>query len=72
MPGEPRIVVSVAADGTVSAHTEGLTGAACLDYIAVLEDLLQAQTVHSAYTAEYQKATTEAVTQQEVRDVDHA
>ncbi|GAA4251236.1 DUF2997 domain-containing protein [Dactylosporangium darangshiense] len=48
-----RIVVTVAADGTVNAETLGITGSKCLDYVALLEDLLAAQTVHSQYTADY-------------------
>jgi hypothetical protein len=44
-----RIVVTVAADGTVAAETLGMTGPECLDYITLLEDLLAAQTVHSEY-----------------------
>jgi hypothetical protein len=66
---EPRIVVTVAGDGTVSAETVGVTGAACLDYIAVLEELLDARTVHSAYTAEFEQHATD---RQESRDVDNA
>jgi Protein of unknown function (DUF2997) len=72
MADEPRIVVTVSGDGTVSAETVGLTGAACLDYIAVLEDLLDARTVHSAYTAEYEQAAVDATDRQELRDVDPA
>ena len=49
----PRIIVTVSSDGQVSAVTEGLLGEACLDYIAVLEDLLAARTVDSTYTADY-------------------
>ena len=43
MTPPPRIVVTVSADGQISAETEGLLGDACLDYIAVLEDLLAAR-----------------------------
>ncbi len=53
MTPPPRIVVTVSADGQISAETEGLLGDACLDYIAVLEDLLAARTVDSTYTADY-------------------
>lgn len=72
MPDEPRIVVTVAGDGTVSAETVGVTGPACLDYIEVLEDLLDARTVHSAYTAEYEQAAVDVTDRQELRNVDHA
>ncbi|MEV4619390.1 DUF2997 domain-containing protein [Asanoa sp. NPDC049573] len=57
MTTRPRITVVVAADGTVTAETGGVTGPGCLDYIAVLEDLLDATTVSSAYTADFGRAT---------------
>jgi hypothetical protein len=72
MADKPHIVVTVSGDGTVSAETMGLTGAACLDYIAVLEDLLDARTVHSAYTAEYEQTAVDATDRRELRDVDLA
>ncbi|MDG4785621.1 DUF2997 domain-containing protein [Micromonospora sp. WMMD1102] len=72
MQAEPWIVVTVATDGTVSAETVGLTGAACLDYIGILEDLLEARTVRSAYTAEYDQPNVHVADQQELRGVDHA
>ncbi|GAA3288633.1 DUF2997 domain-containing protein [Dactylosporangium vinaceum] len=61
-----RIVVTVAEDGTVAAETLGVTGSKCLDYVALLEDLLAAQTVHSEYTREFQGL--QAVTRQEQHD----
>jgi hypothetical protein len=63
-----RIVITVAADGTVSAETLGITGPKCLDSIALLEDLLAAQTVHSEYTADYTAATTPVTVRQEQHD----
>ena len=65
-----RIVVTVAPDGTVSAETRGIVGAECLDYIAVLEELLDGRMVESAYTADHDRATTYASERQELRDVD--
>ena len=50
--------VTVGPDGVVSAETRNVTGAACLDYVAVLEDLLQASAVDSNYTADYSRTTT--------------
>lgn len=72
MADEAHIVVTVANDGTVEAETVGLTGPDCLDYIAVLEDLLDARTVHSAYTAEYEQAAASVTDRPELRDVDRA
>lgn len=50
-----QIVLTVAADGTVRAETKGVLGPSCLDQIAVLEDLLDATTVTSEFTADYQR-----------------
>ncbi|MDT5028783.1 MAG: hypothetical protein QOE61_5209, partial [Micromonosporaceae bacterium] len=66
------IVVTVSAAGVVTAKTEELFGERCLDYIDVLEDLLEARTVESAYTADYSRGRTETGTNQEEHDVDHA
>lgn len=48
-----RITIRVHADGQVSAETHDITGPKCMDYIAVLEDLLDAETVSSAFTDDY-------------------
>jgi hypothetical protein len=61
-----RVVVRVGADGTVSAETHGITGPACLDQIAVLEELLEARTESSAFTADHDRSS--AAVAQEVRD----
>ena len=50
--------VTVGPDGVVTAETRNVTGAACLDYVAVLEDLLQAPAVDSSYTADYTRTAT--------------
>lgn len=63
-----RIVVTVAEDGTVSAETLGITGSKCLDYVAVLEDLLAAQTVHSEYTRDFTATTNTVTVRQEQHD----
>jgi hypothetical protein len=69
---ERRIVVTVAPDGTVTAETRGVVGEECLDYVAVLEDLLDARVVESAYTADFHRTTTYLAQQQDLRDVDRA
>lgn len=53
MSDQQQVVVRVAADGTIRAETLGIKGPRCMDYIAVLEDLLDAQTTASAFTADY-------------------
>ncbi|MET7392447.1 DUF2997 domain-containing protein [Dactylosporangium sp. NPDC005572] len=73
MADRPRIIVTVSGDGTVSATTEGIYGGACLDYIAVLEDLLEARTVTSEYTADYTRTAAARVRSvQQDQDIDRA
>ncbi len=48
-----RIRISILPDGRVQAEVQGVKGKACTDYIGVLEALLDAETVDSAYTPEY-------------------
>ena len=50
-----QIIVSVSAEGIVTAETKGVTGTKCLDYINVLENLLDADTISSAYTKDYDR-----------------
>ncbi len=49
-----RIAVTINPDGTIRAETLGITGKTCLDYVPLLEELLEAETVESAFTADYQ------------------
>lgn len=53
---EQYIEVTVGPDGSVTAETRNLLGSRCLDYIAVLENLLDAETTSSAYTADYHRS----------------
>lgn len=50
---QKQLVVQVRRDGTVQAETIGMQGAECLDYIAILENLLEAETSESAFTDDY-------------------
>ncbi|RUQ99076.1 DUF2997 domain-containing protein [Labedella endophytica] len=52
---QKQLVVQVRRDGTVHAETIGMQGAECLDYIAVLENLLEAETTESAFTDDYHR-----------------
>ncbi|MBO3662118.1 DUF2997 domain-containing protein [Microbacterium stercoris] len=62
-----QIIVRVRKDGTIDAETVGMHGAECLDYFATLEDLLDAETSSSAYTADYDAVSAE----EQWADVDH-
>ena len=57
-----RIAVTINKDGSIKAETLGIKGKTCLDYVPVLEELLDAETLQSAFTADYQ-ATDEDVTE---------
>ncbi len=48
-----RIIVHILPDGRIQAETQGIKGKKCTDYIRVLEEILEAETVDSEYTAEY-------------------
>lgn len=56
--GQQRIVVRIAPDGAIHAETQGIKGEACLDYIEALEDLLDSETINSAFTPEYNETST--------------
>ncbi len=49
-----RIAVTINRDGSIKAETLGITGKTCLDYVPLLEELLDAETVQSEFTADYQ------------------
>jgi hypothetical protein len=72
MSDRPRIVVTVNPDGTVNAETVDIRGERCLDYIALLEDLVAGRVEDSAYTSDYTRETQSEWRQQVNRDVDPA
>lgn len=49
-----RIAITVNRDGSIKAETLGIKGKTCLDYVPLLEELLEAETVQSEFTADYQ------------------
>jgi acylphosphatase len=61
-----RIQLRVYPDGRIEAVVQGVKGKKCTDYIAVLEELLQAETVESAYTPEYYEPEEVRVRQEEL------
>lgn len=50
-----RLIITVGRDGSVRAETRGVFGSACLDDVGLLEDLLDATTVDSAFTDDYHR-----------------
>jgi hypothetical protein len=50
---EKRIKLKISPDGQVQAETIGIRGKKCTDYIAILEQLLDAEAIDSERTPEY-------------------
>ncbi|MFC7533815.1 DUF2997 domain-containing protein [Actinoplanes sp. GCM10030250] len=72
MTDRPRIVVTIGADGQVRAETVDIVGDHCLDYIAVLEDLIGGEVRDSAYTSDFTRETRTVQDRNVNRDVDPA
>jgi hypothetical protein len=63
-----RLSIKISPDGSIQAETHGVKGKECLYYIQVLEEILEAETVDSAYTLEYyevEEKSTESVRQRQ-------
>ncbi|QJC50286.1 DUF2997 domain-containing protein [Paenibacillus albicereus] len=48
-----QIKVRIYEDGRIQADVIGIKGKGCIDYISILEQLLEAETTDSSYTSEY-------------------
>ncbi|MCA1845571.1 MAG: DUF2997 domain-containing protein [Actinobacteria bacterium] len=48
-----RIAITINRDGSIKAETLGIKGKTCLDYVPLLEELLDAEPVQSAFTSDY-------------------
>ena len=57
-----QLLIQLKKNGTIEAETLGMHGQECLDYIDVLEDLLEADVVASSYTQDYHRTSAEATT----------
>jgi hypothetical protein len=55
--------IRIKPNGEIEAETVGIKGEACLEYIRILEELLEAETVRSSFTDEYRQ-TVEVPTEQ--------
>ena len=58
-----QITIRVAPDGSITAETHNITGAKCMDYIETLENLLDATTTSSEFTADYTRQPTSTTTE---------
>jgi hypothetical protein len=48
-----KLRIQIFQDGRIQAEVLGIKGKKCTDYISLLEELLDAETVDSEYTSEY-------------------
>ncbi|MDY7224438.1 DUF2997 domain-containing protein [Halalkalibacterium halodurans] len=48
-----KLQIRITEDGEIFAETLGIKGKECLEYIQLLEELLDAETVDSNFTHEY-------------------
>ncbi len=62
---DKQLIVQVRPDGTVHAETVGMYGDECLDYIAVLEDLLDAEATASSFTDAYNQVAADQVSSEQ-------
>ena len=53
-----RIEIEIKNDGTISAETLGINGKKCIDYIEILEEILEAEAVDSDFKPEYYEKET--------------
>lgn len=48
-----KVQIRILKDGSIEAVTNGIKGEKCVDYISILENLLEAEATSSNYTSEY-------------------
>ncbi len=63
-----RIRIDVSPDGNIKAETLGIYGQKCLDYVAVLEDMLEAEAIQSDFTGDYSISAEQITDQQGVHN----
>jgi acylphosphatase len=63
-----RVQIKLLPDGSIEALTEGIKGKKCVDYLRIFEELLEAKTVDSHYTAEYYQEEVQEGTEQLLDD----
>jgi hypothetical protein len=66
-----RIAIHILPDGRIQADVQGVKGPACADYIKILEELLDAETVDSAFKPEYFEDADVQVEDVQTRLVEH-
>jgi hypothetical protein len=67
-----QITLRIFPSGEVQAETHGIRGKKCMDYIAILEQLLDAEAIDSERTAEYWLEENATLTSNQTRQVEEA
>ncbi|WP_338552777.1 DUF2997 domain-containing protein [Paenibacillus sp. KS-LC4] len=65
-----QIRVRIYPDGKIEADVLGFKGKGCTDYISILEQLLDAETIDSEYTAEYYESEHEVNEQNQIHSTE--
>jgi hypothetical protein len=63
-----RIRIDIDVDGNIKAETFGIYGPKCIDYVSVLEDILEAQAIQSKFNDDYSKTEEISTDEQGVRN----
>ena len=63
-----RIRIDVSPDGDVKAETLEIYGQKCIDYVSILEDMLEAQALQSNFNSDYSKSEEISTDQQGVQN----
>lgn len=64
-----QLRISIANDGAIQIETIGIHGPKCLDYVALMEDLVGGEITASSFTEDYSKVALEDERVQGVEDV---
>ncbi len=62
-----KLIISIDKNGFVNAEVSGVRGGKCLDYISLLEDILEGNVVSREYTHEYHQQETEVKMEQNLQ-----
>lgn len=64
-----KLKIQIFPDGRVQADVSGVKGKKCTDFIKVLEEILNAETINSTYTTEYYQTQNISVEEHEAEQL---